>query len=73
MFITIAGDGAILFIALSFVIQRYAPKKVVKKRSIRGVYHRKDGDLDLMSGALTLANGLAFNDGSLFVADTADG
>jgi gluconolactonase len=71
--ITVANDGAIWFTDPPFGIQGYGPEKANEAQPVRGIYRWKDGDLDLMSGDLTLPNGLSFNDGSLFVADTTDG
>jgi gluconolactonase len=71
--ITVASDGAIWFTDPPFGIQGYGPEKAKEAQPVRGIYRWKDGDLDLMSGDLTLPNGISFNDGSLFVADTADG
>jgi gluconolactonase len=71
--ITVASDGAIWFTDPPFGIQGYGPEKANEAQPVRGIYRWKDGDLDLMSGDLTLPNGISFNDGSLFVADTADG
>ncbi|MCD9468055.1 SMP-30/gluconolactonase/LRE family protein [Photobacterium iliopiscarium] len=71
--ITIASDGSVWFTDPPFGIQGYGPQKANEEQKVRGVYRWKDGNLELMSGDLTLPNGLSFNDGSLFVADTADG
>lgn len=71
--IMVASDGAIWFTDPPFGIQGYGPEKANEAQPVRGIYRWKDGDLDLMSGDLTLPNGISFNNGSLFVADTADG
>ena len=71
--ITIASDVAVWFTDPPFGIQGYGPQKAKEEQPVRGIYRWKDGKLTLMSGDLTLPNGIAFNNGDLFVDDTSDG
>jgi len=71
--ITVASDGSIWFTDPPFGIKGSGPKKAEEEQPVRGIYRWENGKLKLMSGALALPNGLAFDAGNLFVANTADG
>lgn len=73
--LAIAADGAVWFTDPPFGIQGYGPVKAEEQQAVRGVYRYRNGVTQLMSGALTLPNGIAFSPEQthLYVADTADG
>lgn len=71
--LTIASDGAVWFTDPNFGITGYGPQIAKEEQPVRGIYRWKNGELTLMSGDLSLPNGIAFDDNHLFVADTADG
>jgi len=71
--ITIASDGSVWFTDPPFGIKGSGPKQAEEEQPVRGIYRWEKGELTLMSGALALPNGLAFDSGHLFVANSADG
>lgn len=73
--VTVNSDGSVWFTDPPFGIQGYGPAKAEEEQPVRGVYRYLDGDLRLMSGELTLPNGIAFSpdESQLYVADTSDG
>jgi gluconolactonase len=73
--LTVKSDDSIWFTDPPFGIQGYGPKKAQEVQPVRGIYRYLDGDLKLVSGKLTLPNGIAFSpeESFLYVADTSDG
>ncbi|MFJ1254880.1 SMP-30/gluconolactonase/LRE family protein [Cupriavidus sp. CuC1] len=73
--LVVAGDGSVLFTDPPYGIQGYGPQRAAEEQPVRGVYRFKDGHATLLTGELTLPNGLAFSPDErlLYVGDTADG
>jgi len=73
--LVIGPDGAVWFTDPPYGISGNGPARADEEQPVRGVYRLRDGTLQLMSGELTLPNGLAFSpDGRwLYVSDSADG
>lgn len=73
--LTIKSDDSIWFTDPPFGIQGYGPQKAKEEQPVRGIYRYSNGDLKLVSGEITLPNGIAFSpdESLLYVADTVDG
>jgi len=71
--VTIASDGSVWFTDPPFGIKGSGPKLAKEEQPVRGIYRWQNGELELMNGDLPLPNGIAFDSGNLFVANTADG
>lgn len=73
--LTIKSDDSIWFTDPPFGIQGYGPQKAKEDQPVRGIYRYSNGDLKLVSGEITLPNGIAFSpdESLLYVADTVDG
>ena len=73
--LTIKSDDSIWFTDPPFGIQGYGPQKAKEEQPVRGIYRYSNGGLKLVSGEITLPNGIAFSpdESLLYVADTVDG
>lgn len=73
--LTIKSDDSIWFTDPPFGIQGYGPQKAKEEQPVKGIYRYSNGDLKLVSGEITLPNGIAFSpdESLLYVADTVDG
>ncbi|WP_299143366.1 SMP-30/gluconolactonase/LRE family protein [uncultured Vibrio sp.] len=71
--VAIASDGSVWFTDPPFGINGSGPKLAKEEQPVRGIYRWQNGELELMNGDLPLPNGIGFNSGNLFVANTADG
>ena len=73
--LTIKSDDSIWFTDPPFGIQGYGLQKAKEEQPVRGIYRYSNGDLKLVSGEITLPNGIAFSpdESLLYVADTVDG
>lgn len=73
--LTIKSDDSIWFTDPPFGIQGYGPQKAKEEQPVRGIYRYSNGDIKLVSGEVTLPNGIAFSpdESLLYVTDTSDG